>query len=281
MKLLDFLNAEKRIYAKLTPLTPQKQVPIFPYLRFFFALSVRQLWSCFPTLADGAFQVLGQLEYFNQRDELLFGELVIINTKGSEERTDLLFLGTALKIHRILQLPLYGCYEGAFIRSHGVGAMLLSNVTEDTFQIICNQASEILVLSDLRDFQCPQVQIIFLAAVFHQRHLPDGFQHGVHVVNPHIRDPVDVNLSIQHKPLEIFMADQLRQQPVIELARFQHFDCIITQVQSVQLCVWVIFLFCQPQQVIGGHAVELCQLHHTERADVLEIVGFVFSQRGP
>jgi hypothetical protein len=50
--------------------------------------------------------------------------------------------------------------------------------------------------------------------------------------------------------------------------------------QSVQLCVWVIFLFCQPQQVIGGHAVELCQLHHAERADVLEIVGFVFSQRG-
>ena len=141
---------------------------------------------------------------------MLFGELVIINTKGSEERTDLLFLGTALKIHRILQLPLYGCYEGAFIRSHSVGAMLLSNVTEDTFQIICNQVSEILVLSDLRDFQCPQVQIIFLAAVFHQCHLPDCFQHGVHVVDPHIRDPVNVNLSIQQKPLKILVADQLR-----------------------------------------------------------------------
>ena len=44
----------------------------------------------------------------------------------------MLFLGTALKVHRILQLPLYGCYEGAFIRSHSVGTMLLSNVTEDT-----------------------------------------------------------------------------------------------------------------------------------------------------
>ena len=76
------------------------------------------------------------------------------------------------------------------------------------------------------------------------------------------------------------MADQLRQQSVIELARSQYFDCIITQMQSVQLCVWVIFLFCQPQQVIGGHPVELRQLHHAERADVLEIVGFVFSQRG-
>lgn len=133
---------------------------------FLFAFPVLQLWSCFPSLVDWTFQVFGQLEYFNQRDELLFGELVIINAKGSEERTDLLFLGTALKIHRILQLALYGCCEGDFIRSHGVGTMLLSNVTEDTFQIICNQASEILVLSDLRDFQRPQMQVIFLAAVF-------------------------------------------------------------------------------------------------------------------
>ena len=53
----------------------------------------------FPALADGAFQVLGQLEYVNQRDKLLFGELVIINTECSKERPDLFFLGTALKVH--------------------------------------------------------------------------------------------------------------------------------------------------------------------------------------
>ena len=126
-----------------------------------------QLRSCLSTLVAGAFQVLGQLEYFNQRDELLFGELVIINAKGSEERTDLLFLGTALKIHRILQLPLYGCCEGTFIRSHSVGAMLIPNITENAFQVICNQASEIFIFPNLRHFQRPQMQIIFLAAVFH------------------------------------------------------------------------------------------------------------------
>ena len=54
---------------------------------FLFAFPVLQLWSCFPSLVDWTFQVFGQLEYFNQRDELLFGELVIINAKGSEERT--------------------------------------------------------------------------------------------------------------------------------------------------------------------------------------------------
>ena len=35
--------------------------------------------------------------------------------------------------------------------------MLLSNITEDTFQVIYNQASEILVLFDLRDLQSPQM----------------------------------------------------------------------------------------------------------------------------
>ena len=116
----------------------------------------------------------------------------------------MLFLGTALKVHRILQLTLHGCNKGCFIRSHGVGAMLLSNVMENTFQVICNQASEILVLPNLRDLQRPQVQIVCIAAVLHQCHLTNGFQHDVHVVDPHIRNPVNVNLRIQHKPLEIF-----------------------------------------------------------------------------
>lgn len=64
------------------------------------------LRPCFPALVYRAYQVLGQLEYFNRRDKPLFGELIIINAKGSKKRTDLLFLGTALKIHRILQLIL-------------------------------------------------------------------------------------------------------------------------------------------------------------------------------
>ncbi|MDY3984281.1 hypothetical protein, partial [Dysosmobacter sp.] len=73
MKLLDFLNAEKRIYAKLTPLTPKIQAHYrvteigtclksrcrFFLFAFLFALSVRQLRSCLSTLVDGTFQVLG------------------------------------------------------------------------------------------------------------------------------------------------------------------------------------------------------------------------------
>ena len=85
------------------------------------------------------------------------------------------------------------------------------------------------------------MQVIFLTAVFHQCHLPDGFQHGVHVVDPHIRDPVNVNLSIQHEALEILVADQLRQQPVVELARFQYINRSITQMQLMQSCVCLLY----------------------------------------
>ena len=69
MKLLDFLSGQKRIYAKLTPLTPkiqahyrvieigtcQKQVPIFLFV-FPFSLSVRYLRPCFPLLTDRTFK---------------------------------------------------------------------------------------------------------------------------------------------------------------------------------------------------------------------------------
>ena len=139
-------------------------------------------------------------------------------------------IGTCLK----KQVPIFS-YLRFFLPfpcgscGHSVGAMLLSNVSENTFQIICNQASEIFIFSDLCHFQRPQMQVVFIAAVFHQCHLPNSFQNGVHVVDPHICDPVNVNLGVQHKPLEILVADQLRQQLVVELTRSQYFDCIITQ----------------------------------------------------
>ena len=66
------------------------------------------------------------------------------------------------------------------------------------------------------------------------RHLPGGFQHGIHILNPHICDPVNVNFRIQHKTPKIPVADQLRQQPVVEPARAQSINRIITQMQLIQ-----------------------------------------------
>ena len=50
--------------------------------------------------------------------------------------------------------------------------------------------------------------------------------------------------------------------------------------QSVQFCVWVIFCFCHAQQIVCGHAVELCQRDDAERADVFEIVCLIFAEGG-
>ena len=73
LKLLDFLNVEKRIYAKLTPLTPKiqahyrvteigtclkKQVPIFSYLRFFLPFPCDNCGHDFPRWLMGLFRYL-------------------------------------------------------------------------------------------------------------------------------------------------------------------------------------------------------------------------------
>jgi len=60
LKLLDFLSGQKRIYAKLTPKIQaydrvteigtclKKQVPIFPYLRFFLPFPCGSCGLAFP-----------------------------------------------------------------------------------------------------------------------------------------------------------------------------------------------------------------------------------------
>ena len=65
---------------------------------------------CLSSLANGAFHVFGQLEYFNRRDELLLRELIIVNAERHEKSTDFLLIAASLKVHCFLQLPLdIGC----------------------------------------------------------------------------------------------------------------------------------------------------------------------------
>ncbi len=52
----------------------------------------------------------------------------------------LFFLGASLKVHRILQQILHIFCKGDFIRSHGVGMMLLTNIAEDMSLSLNNDA---------------------------------------------------------------------------------------------------------------------------------------------
>ena len=48
--------------------------------------------------------------------------------------------------------------------------------------------------------------------------------------------------------------------------------------QGLKLCVWVIFIFGQPQQIVRGYAIEIRQRRDRKRADILVVIGFIFSQ---
>ena len=138
---------------------------------------------------------------------------------------------------------------------------------------------EILVLLNLRQFQSTQVEIFLVISFLLNDRLTDSFQSCIHVGDPHIRNTVNVDFRIQHHTLKILMADHFRQQPVIEVPGGQYCNRIITQMQSIQLCVWVIFIFCQTQQIVRRNAVELRQGQDRKGADVLSrCIGFVFSQ---
>ena len=62
------------------------------------------------------------------------------------------------------------------------------------------------------------------------------------------------------------------------LSSFQNINRIITQMQSIEFCVWVFFLFCHAQQIIRGYPIELCQRHNAKGANALKIVVFIFAQ---
>ena len=54
----------------------------------------------------------------------------------------------------------------------------------------------------------------------------------------------------------------------------------ITQMQLMQSCVWVIFCFRPPHQIIAGNTVIVSQQQNAVRADVLAVIRFIFAKRG-
>ena len=158
--------------------------------------------------------------------------------------------------------------------------MSFPNVLHNTVNVPVNHMGKVVFLADLRQLQSAHIQIILARIVFLHDLLPIGFQYRVHVVDPHIRNPVNKDLNVHQKPLEVLVQSQLRQQPVVELSTFQKINHFITQMQIVQVCVWVIFCFRQSQQIVRGHAVVFCQRDDAERADILEVIGFILTQCG-
>ena len=126
---------------------------------------------------------------------MLLGNGVVVNAECRKEYPCLFLSVTALKVHGILQLALnFLCNRGCVCRC-GIVAVFLPNVTEDRLQIVGKHMTEIVILPHLGQLQCPGGKIV-LSVLLHQGHLPYCFQHGVHIVDPHICNPVHIDLRI-------------------------------------------------------------------------------------
>ena len=209
---MEFATTWKQRY--IQPPSCRSDAPVSAFLPFSLAVGHGR----FPALADGTFHVLGLLEDSNQRNKLFFRERVVINSKCCKVRADFLFLGAALKMYGLHQLLLHSGSGQVIVCGQSIRPVFLPDVPQEAAQIVRNEMPEIFFLLYLRRFQSMEVQIVSFLAMLHQNHLAGSFQNRIHILDPHICDSVNVNFRIQHKPLEILMADQLRQQPVVELA---------------------------------------------------------------
>lgn len=73
------------------------------------------------------------------------------------------------------------------------------------------------------------------------------------------------------------MGGKLAQKTVVDPAAGKEVKHFVTQMKGVKLCVWVVFIFSQPHQVIGGDTIELCQCCDGKGADILEIFRLILS----
>ena len=182
----------------------------FCLFAFPLAFAMRLVRFCLAALVDWAFHIFGQLQNINDIDKLLLGNGIVVNAE-CRKADPCLFLGVAaLKVHGIPQLALNFLCNGWRVCRCGIGAVFLPNVTEDSFQIVGKYMTEIIILPHLGQLQCPGGKIV-LPVLLYQGHLPYRFQHGVHIVDPHICDPIHINLRIQHHTLEILVAQHFRQ----------------------------------------------------------------------
>ncbi len=204
----------------------------------------------------GAFELLGQAQYPQERREVLRGNLLKGYLQLIAELVDQHFCIAALS-YGLLKFFLHIIQRGLRVGGGLVRAVCFPDVPDDAVQIIVhNVAVKKIAFLHLPQFQRPHIEVIFSGRILAHDGLPGGLQHQIHLLHPHIGDLVDADFHIYHQPPEIRVGSQFAEKPVVDFAAAQKFHHIITQMQRLKFCVWVIFIFRQPHQIVGGHAVK-------------------------
>ena len=184
----------------------------------------------------GIIQQPGQAQYPHKRREILGRNLVKGNLHLVAKLVDYPFL-IAAQLHGTVKFFLDLCKSRLWIGGSAVGNMGLTNVLDDAVQIIMDRVAEKVALLHLSKLQRADIKVVLTRRMAADHFLPGGLQHQIHLGNPHISDPIYINLRIQHHFLKIMVTDNFRQQPGVEFPGFQNINRIITQVQGTQLCV--------------------------------------------
>ena len=101
----------------------------------------------------------------------------------------------------------------------------------------------------------------------------------VQILYLHGGDALYINLYVGQQFYKIRVRRQFAQQRIIHLPAFQQVNHSVTQTQVCKIGVWETLHFRQTQQIVGGHAVKLCQLDKGVVADVFEVLRFIAAQR--
>ena len=107
------------------------------------------------------------------------------------------------------------------IGGSAVGNMSLTNILNDTVQIIMDRVAKKVTFLYLSQLQRADIKVVLPRRMAADHFLSGGLQHQIHLGNPHISNPVNKNLNIRHQPLEVLMGGNLTQQPVVDFPAAQ------------------------------------------------------------
>ena len=184
--------------------------------------------------------------------------------------------------YHFLLAALFKCLLKLFLdviqRGLWVGGGLVLQVSfpyilDDVIQVIVHDVAVKVAFLHLPQFQRPHIEVIFSGRIFAEDGLPGDLHHQIHLLHPHIGDPVDTDFHIHHQ------CSQFAEKPVVNLTTPQKFNHLIVQMERLHIGVGNLLVIGQPHQIVGGHAVKIRQCRNRKRADVLIVIAFIFSQR--
>ena len=130
------------------------------------------------------------------------------------------FLVTA-QLHGTVKFFLDLCEGRLWIGGGAVGDMGLTNILNDTVQIVVDCVAKKVTFLYLSQLQRADIKVVLPRRMAADHFLPGGLQHQIHLGDSHISDPVNENLNIRHQPLEVLVGGNLTQQPVVDFSAAQ------------------------------------------------------------